>query len=987
MIHTRRCTRLRTCLFLLVSTPCMTMPVLAQLFVESSDLILQQSDPTIPFSGAALADFNADGLLDLYHPGRLYRQRPDGTFENILSTSGINVEGDGPQGGVFGDINRDGLLDLHIPSLGTASRTWMSRTGSTFRVAPFSSNLSVPAGNLAAFFGNFAGSNLLDMFVVTSDGTNGVFSGLADGTFANVTGPMNADAPAPVCGASVRDADNDGDLDVFVTRCREDGIQNWFLRSEPSQNRFVPANMVGMRTMSSISSTWIDINNDGRDELFIANERNGFAPGENELYAITQQSGFNTTTFENKSVSSGISPTNRENSLRAVAADFDNDGWLDLFVTRSEAEARLLGNQGNGTFADEALNAFPSGIPIGTSVVAGDINNDGWVDLVLPSPGSTRIFLNTPGENNWLKIRTRSDLANRFAIGARIEVVSATGSRFRRIAAGDGSASQSDELTAHVGLGSDSIVDRIIITWPGGTTEVHEGPFAANQVLQFVEGEGRNAPPDVFSVSLPSQGGFIPSGEAVIPFSWEEATDPDGDIVRYTLFITGSGVDIIIPDLDEPRFELGTDALIPDRLYNWTVLASDGLDIRGAQNELVFAFGQPETPQSTLAEPIFFEFDLPNVHDGTVDLLDVDNDGDLDLFLSGGTSSGLESTLFRAEDVLLPVPGVEDVFFTFKTYVRTSFVFPELLNSMTAWADLDANGLPDLVITGRDPDSGQPRVRAFANTILTMTERPIDGVPSVWNGSMTAGDMDGDGDIDLLLTGMRQAVAPFQPETIVVLQENGSFTAHSDLLPGVMGGEAAWADIDGDGDLDVALVGDAGHGQPKSGVFRNDGGTFTEIAVPGMPDLVAGAVAWGDMDGDGRPDLSLSGAAYTPNLMEGVSLLFRNTGNGNFELVPAALTGVIHGQSTWVDYDGDGDEDLFQIGAQSVFGNRTGTLYRNDGSGLLPELSVTASLFSRFAAGDYNGDGDADIVFIGTGTDGQPLTRFLLNRQFPERLP
>ncbi len=959
-----------------------------QQFTDASELILQQPDATLPFTGAALADFNADGLLDLYHPGRLYRQRADGAFENILGVSGIDAEGDGPQGGVFGDINRDGLLDLHIPSTGSGSRTWLNRSGSSFRIAPFSSNLSIPAGNLAGFVGNFAGSDLIDLFVATSTGTNGLFSGRPDGTFANLTGPAEADAPGPVCGASIRDADNDGDLDIFLTRCGENGRPNIFLRYDAPRDRYVQNSTNSMRTMSSNSSTWIDVDNDGRDELFIANERFGFAFGENELYRVSDQGNFNSLLFQNITSASGISPTNRENSLRAVAADFDNDGWQDLFVTREGNPARLFRNQGDGTFEDVAGAAFAGDIPEGPAVVSGDVNNDGWVDLILPAPGNTRVFLGQAGQNSWIKVRTRSDIANRFAVGARIEVVTQNGSLFRRIAAGDGFASQSDELTAHFGLGpATTTVERIVITWPSGSTETHEGPFSPNQTLQFVEGEGQNGAPDTFTITAPAQGGFIPATDDSIPFSWEAAVDPDGEEVRYTLVVSGSGVDLSIPDIEEPFFELGTSALVPNRLYTWTVLATDGFDIRGALNESTFAFGQPDTPQSTLAQPIFFNFDLPNVNDGTVDLIDVDNDGDLDLFVSGATGSDFASTLFRAEDVTLPIPGLEDVFFTFKTYLETSFVFPDLLGTMTAWGDLNGNGLADLVITGRDPDSGQPVVRAFTNTVLTMTERPIIGVPALWNGSMTAGDMDNDGDIDLLITGTRQATAPFEPVTIVALQENGSFRAHDDLLPGVMGGEAAWTDIDGDGDLDVALAGDAGNGQPLSGIFRNEGGTFVPIVVPDMPHLVAGAVAWGDLDGDGLADLSLSGGTYTPQLMEGVSLVFRNTGNGGFERVAAPLAGIIHGQSAWTDYDGDGDEDLFQLGAASVFGERFATLYRNDGSSLLPELNVSASLFGRFAVGDYNGDGDADIVLIGTGTDGQPVTRFLMNRQFPERIP
>jgi hypothetical protein len=240
--------------------------------------------------------------------------------------------------------------------------------------------------------------------------------------------------------------------------------------------------------------------------------------------------------------------------------------------------------------------------------------------------------------------------------------------------------------------------------------------------------------------------------------------------------------------------------------------------------------------------------------------------------------------------------------------------------------------------------------------------------------------------MDVLLTGTGSRTPPYEPVTVVAYGNGTDFTVRSDVLPGIVGGEARLADMDGDGDLDVALSGDAGNGRPLSGIFRNDDGVFVDAGA-GLPPLLASTLAWGDVDGDDRPDLFLTGGQVSPDVMTAHAVLVRNIGGDQFTVESGVFAGAIYGDVQWIDYEGDGDLDLIVLGAPDPFSPALARLYRNDSGTLIPELDLSSSLFGRIATGDYNGDGDADLVIIGTDATGASTTRFWMNVQFPERLP
>jgi hypothetical protein len=196
--------------------------------------------------------------------------------------------------------------------------------------------------------------------------------------------------------------------------------------------------------------------------------------------------------------------------------------------------------------------------------------------------------------------------------------------------------------------------------------------------------------------------------------------------------------------------------------------------------------------------------------------------------------------------------------------------------------------------------------------------------PNVYFGSSVAwGDYDNDGKLDVAISGVNDAGA-----LVAGIWHNdgaGHFTDIGANLPGMDLGVLAWGDYDNDGDLDLLFVGNlANSGTGTSRIYRNDGGTFTDINS-GMLGLMWATAAWGDFDNDGDLDVMITGYDGGPGLRR--SILYRNDG-GTFVDSGNTFRNVYLGIASWVDYDSDGKLDL------SIAGNELGGdiffLYRNN---------------------------------------------------------
>jgi hypothetical protein len=267
---------------------------------------------------------------------------------------------------------------------------------------------------------------------------------------------------------------------------------------------------------------------------------------------------------------------------------------------------------------------------------------------------------------------------------------------------------------------------------------------------------------------------------------------------------------------------------------------------------------------------------------------------------------------------------------------------------VSATSGISSTGAAPLTPYGWQFTAGPVRDRRFAG--FTEIDAGVSGYSRL---SVAWGDYDNDGDLDILL-GSR------------VYRNNGddSFT---DIGAGLVGGSGAWGDYDNDGDLDILL---------DSRVYRNNGDdSFTDVGA-GLWG-VAGAVAWGDYDNDGDLDILLTGSVWAGI----VSLVYRNDGGGAFTDIGAGLLGLARGSCAWGDYDNDGDLDILVTGVFETYPHQASKVYRNDGGGAFTDIGagVASVREGSVAWGDYDNDGDLDILFAGQGIVNLPASSVYRN--------
>lgn len=396
-----------------------------------------------------------------------------------------------------------------------------------------------------------------------------------------------------------------------------------------------------------------------------------------------------------------------------------------------------------------------------------------------------------------------------------------------------------------------------------------------------------------------------------------------------------------------------------------------------------------------LPNPLQVPYGLPNISYGSLDFGDFDLDGDLDLLLTGTTTRGPITRVFRLEDSLFFIERGEDIESHYhKTFHPVDAVLDQVGRGSAKWGDYDGDGDLDILLAGLT--TIQEDVDETVRIIVTNLYENRNGVfirdmsaelPQVFNGAIAWGDYDADGDYDVVISGARNQEEPFDPATFILENRNGRLIQSAIELPGTIFGDAAWADIDGDGDLDLALLGQTAN-LPIFDIWRNDGGgQFTPLDFE-FPGLVYGSLDWGDYDGDGDPDLLVTGGRIGPQLLEGETYLLRNDGEGRFVDVSNSIVDVMLGDAKWADFNMDGRLDLIVFGRQSALGELSGWIYLNEGNDeFSPAYRVGGMTFGALDVGDYNGDGDVDFIISGLTPDERPRTAFFMNVVIPEVLP
>lgn len=282
---------------------------------------------------------------------------------------------------------------------------------------------------------------------------------------------------------------------------------------------------------------------------------------------------------------------------------------------------------------------------------------------------------------------------------------------------------------------------------------------------------------------------------------------------------------------------------------------------------------------------------FPHVWSGSASWGDLNNDGALELLLTGDHDYGYGQNN----------PQIAQVWRTSAGQFTNVTELTGVGRSAATVGDYDNDGYLDILLTGRQGpyyDSvSLTNILYHNNGDGTFTDVHA-GLPPVFDGAVAWGDYDNDGQLDLLIAGNTGSGLLAR----VYHNNNGGFTDISAGLLGVAPGSAAWGDYDGDGWLDILLAGS--NNLPNAAackVYRNNhDGTFTDRGV-NLPGVYRGTAAWGDYDNDGQLDILLTGAAP--------ARIYRNE-HGVFTDIAAGLPTVASGEAAWGDYDGDGRLDL-----------------------------------------------------------------------------
>jgi predicted nucleotidyltransferase len=291
---------------------------------------------------------------------------------------------------------------------------------------------------------------------------------------------------------------------------------------------------------------------------------------------------------------------------------------------------------------------------------------------------------------------------------------------------------------------------------------------------------------------------------------------------------------------------------------------------------------------------------------------DYDNDGDLDIILTGSGDSGVVSKIYE------------------NTGTGFTELFPGSLTGVyrgsVAWGDYDNDGDLDILLTGWT--GVVPVSKIYRNTGTGFTEVFEGSLTKVIMSSVAWGDYDNDGDLDILLTG-RINTSPYNAVSKIYQNTGNGFTeVHNGSLIGIWGGSVAWGDYDNDSDLDILLSGWTGS-VPVSRIYQNTDSSFVEVFAGTLIGFGDGgfygwnSTAWGDYDNDGNLDILLTGFSTSTS-----AKLYRNTGTGFVEVFPGSLSSAVSGSVEWGDYDNDGDLDILMPGARSV----TSKIYQNTGT-------------------------------------------------------
>jgi hypothetical protein len=926
----------------------------------------------------------------------LFRNLGELKFEDVTAAAGV----DGPagpwkQGAAFADIDNDGDLDLYVCRFGAANLLFVNRGDGTFGEEAAARGLALSDASSMAAFCDYDRDGWLDVYVQTNllDGErrpNGqrdrLYRNNGDGTFADVTDRAGIAGDTQGHSATWWDFDEDGWPDLYVANDFKDPDQLYRNNGDGTFTN-VLSWVVPHTSHSSMGADLGDVNNDGHVDLLVADMaattrykdqrgmaklRDGLTEDEQRPEAAPQY--MRNALFLNAgggvmlegAFLAGLDATDWTWSVRLE--DLDNDGRLDAHFTNGMvrelhgadllkqmlarenmgervriakaspmlAERHLVyRNHGDLRFEEVGAAWGLDQTGIGFGAAFGDLDGDGDLDLVYSSMDEeVTVCRNDSTAGKSIVVALRGSASNRFGIGAIVRIETDAGPQVRTLTLARGYLSTSEPVV-HFGLGEETGVKRLTVEWPSGRTQTIDD-LAAGQRYTITE-PGDDAAKVARTMASPQFGDITKAANLDVPNRE--------------------------PALNEPRIQ----PLLPWRLNRVGPAVAVGKFDADEEDDLAFGgvMRQPGQLFSNLGGGQFLTYgsslfgEASDVADGPMATLDVDADGDLDLLLTkAGIAAPPESPLYRLRLWLNDGSG------RFAPAANDAVPALALSVGAVAVADFERSGRLGVFVGGRVVPGNYPQ--APRSALLASRDGKLVDV-----------------------------TAEFAP----ILAERGMVAA------------ALWSDVDGDGWSDLLVAYDWG----AVTCYRNMEGKRLEDATEQLGFAGAGAGWWrslaaADFNGDGRLDYAAGNVglntryrasrekpavAYAGVTMEGSAAHFveaQVAEDGRWyplrtrEMLARAFPSIARRYPTAESYARATLDEVFPGGVLAEATKFEATEFRSgvflsqrDGSFRfmpLPRLAQLAPIYGM-AAGDFDGDGRADLMAVGNSFAPMPeVSRF-----------
>ena len=826
-------------------------------------------------AGVAIGDLNNDGLQDIFFAGNqvgdeLYINKGNLTFENKTQQAGITDNGGWSSGVIFADVNQDGYLDIYVtrelydnnPEL-RRNKLYINQGDATFKEEAQQYGIDNDQRTRHATFFDYDHDGDLDLFLCNQPPNPGDYSSFSrdeliqpeyniklynynDGKYTDVTAVAGMAMTGFPNSISATDLNNDGWVDLYVAN--DFWIEDWIFMNN-GDGTF--SNDIYERTKHiSFSSMGIDagdIDNDGDQDLIVVD-----MAAEDNYRSKTNMSGMNPKTFW-KTVAdgghyqymfnmlhlnqgdgyfsdvaqlSGVSSTDW--SWSPLIADFDNDGWKDMYITNGlmrdirnndaskvypkylETELwnylqknpsppegfsiwdvvdinkalelvpsqKLVNyvykNEGDLKFSKQMKNWGMNQESFSAGSAYGDLDNDGDLDLVVNNINDPAfVYQNNAiaqSDNNYIRIQPLGYTGD--VSGTKVSIKTETGMQYAELTIVRGMYSTS-ENTVHFGLGKSSSISEVTVIWPDGKTSTLQD-VNANQTF------------NVFY-------------EKAKPIVIKNAIEENVIFKALSGLLTYKHIENNFDDFDKQ-------VLLPHQLSHVGPLMTTGdLNADGLEDLFIgspsgkaglvvlqdASGGFSHAPSPDIDKHVLFE-------DAGSAFFDLEGDGDLDIYVVSGGNEFNDGSAFYED----------------RLYINDG--------------------------TGRFKKSTQ-------------------ALPSFPGSKVRSSDFDGDGDFDLFIGGRQRAWSyPEFVGSVLLRNDNGILTdVTQDIAPALqtagMVNDAKWFDYDNDGLDDLIVVGEWTAIQ----IFKNNGGSFSKLDQTSLDDQLGWwfSVETADMDGDGDEDI------------------------------------------------------------------------------------------------------------------------------------